>query len=197
MMDQKEGYRHERLYPPRGSVYGMRFMYVDKDLQLIGKWMESWVTGENKARCRADAGMLHDERKVPYRGCPSGCGIWAAWKGFEQEPQAAAPQVVCLVEGYGKLIGGDLGWCAEKARLVAVSPAFYAYGWPPGEGVTWTLSSDSRREADPRTLCTTLDLTGLGRATGHRYGVPVLDRENLSDMSRALNHDWRSELSPR
>jgi hypothetical protein len=193
MMENKLGYRAGRIRPPRGSAFGVRFMYLNHEHQLLGKWQEPWPLGTNTARCLREPNTIGHPQKVPYRDCLSGCGIWASWKGWMQDPPPEAPQVVCLVEGFGKLLAGDLGWCAESAVLVAVSPAYYERDWPPPRGDSWLLSSDTRSWVPGQRLCTDLDLNGLGEAASRHYQVPLKGRKDLSDMAKALNADWHTD----
>jgi hypothetical protein len=111
-------------------------------LTAVGWVSHSWIPGENVAVCMANSKHRGDDptTRVPVLGCT--CGFWAFktphrltsqfWKKVDEtdgmhrcvEPGLYREQAFGVVELAGKLVEHELGWHAEKARvlMVAVPP---------------------------------------------------------------------------
>lgn len=157
-----------------------------------------WAPGENVARDRSSPGPV-----------PPMPGFWALRTlDLVQAAQLSYPEalVVGAVEMYGRLVEHELGWRAEKARILAVaglSPlehgaAVYSAGdWETLLEVVWGQAEEARAKLERyprgdvvwvdqwrrRETAAPIDVTAIGR----RYGVPAFGSlEGLQAFAREM-----------
>jgi hypothetical protein len=58
-----------------------------------------------------------------------GCGVWAYWKLDSGDVNRFSPTsrglpVLGIIEGYGRVLLGEKGFRCQKAKIVALAPAF-------------------------------------------------------------------------
>jgi hypothetical protein len=145
-----------------GSVTGLRQWTLDKpDFrgnplrgeqdwrpdQLVGMTGYTWPPGVVEAVCN------NGHRHVPPvevldNGTRDGCGFWAYWDAAGLAANRSSPgrglPVLGVIEGFGRVLLGEKGFRSQKARIVALAPAFtiQAEVSPPMPGTpdwnTWT-----------------------------------------------------------
>lgn len=151
-----------------GSVLGLRWFWLPtrclppvlgppgaqaEPVVLYGQTSYAYTAGINEAICGSSDGARNlaknvgASHQVPASGC--GCGFWAYWtiENASRHDNTSNIQlpVLGVVEGVGRVIHGELGFRAQKVRLVALHPAFeIQLAMAPGHenveynGVTWT-----------------------------------------------------------
>jgi hypothetical protein len=78
-----------------------------------------WTAGENAARCLPESASLHAPSEVPHIDCS--CGHWGYWQIQHHDVGGSNRlPVTGVVEGYGQLLTGPLGFRAGKAKIVAL-----------------------------------------------------------------------------
>lgn len=132
-----------------GSVFGFRSFEVDRLGRLVSPQQPNiWTPGENVAECKARHGLSAgwpvsifqyisdgnpanaDVKLLPppeppkheCEGIGDACkmGFYAYW-GEQYSDYACSSTLEGIVEAYGKVVIGSLGFRAEKARIVALT----------------------------------------------------------------------------
>lgn len=102
----------------QGSMVGMRSFAVGDDGELRGIFhTELWKPGENIAKCGIGCDRVLGE-KSPNMQC--NCGFHGYHNGDNDFGEELLGRVTAVVEAYGKVIVGDRGFRAEKARILAI-----------------------------------------------------------------------------
>lgn len=96
-----------------------------------------WMPGVNEARCNNDA-----SHNPPVDADPSGracgCGFWAYWDiaalaagGAMSLSLSSYVPITGVIEGSGRVLVGERGFRAQKARIIALAPAFSVQAYAP------------------------------------------------------------------
>ena len=116
-----------------GTILGVRHWSVNADTFLLApSFMTRWMNGENRAQ-HQDAWYdpdywQHNGHRIAQENCQ--CGFYAYYdasgSSYKKEWRAEG-----IIEGYGLVSVGPLGFRAEKAKIIAVTlPRVYANGKP-------------------------------------------------------------------
>lgn len=106
--------------PVVGALIGLRTFRVGDDGVLVPASDVNpapWTPGENIATCPMMGGPDH---RIPGEGCSCGIYAYGSLSAAEASHYGHASHVLAFVEGYGKVRYGDLGYRAERARIVSV-----------------------------------------------------------------------------
>ncbi len=91
---------------------------------LTGAAGYAWQPGMNEARCRYRGDAHEPPVEYDEQGAECGCGLWAYWKlGIGNWSGSDVP-VLGIIEGTGRVLIGELGFRCQKARIIALVPAF-------------------------------------------------------------------------
>lgn len=105
-----------------GSVTGYRWWALDdrvprSEPALLLGMHAAWQPGENTATC-LEIPALHPAADVPARGCH--CGFYAFWTVQPPYATGSLPQVLGVIEGYGRVRTGTKGFRCQTARILAL-----------------------------------------------------------------------------
>jgi hypothetical protein len=89
-----------------------------------------WKAGVNEASCNKDRSHKPPV-DVDSRGHPCACGFWAYWDiralatggAMSVNPKTGLP-ITGLIEGTGRTLVGERGFRCQRARIIALAPAF-------------------------------------------------------------------------
>jgi hypothetical protein len=97
--------------------------------QIQGSFAE-WDAGVNTAVC--DGPGQHPYDQIPVGSC--GCGFWAYWdpRGMPPPARGAGWDVLGVVEGFGAVTIGTLGFRCQQARIVGLHLATDMLPMKPG-----------------------------------------------------------------
>lgn len=123
-----------------GTVVGLRSFRAAPSFCLLAMTRTyTWQQGENQAECDPDLwAMLRPQRPqvANYHrvaGVDCVCGFYAYFSDRDDYARSKfTPTVTGIIEGYGTVTIGDLGFRAEKARIVALvqPPPFVQTNYP-------------------------------------------------------------------
>jgi hypothetical protein len=161
-----------------GSVFGVRtWSWNGTTAHLLqGHTGFGWPNGVAQAECGS---------YWPFRGADDACsgiapdcscGFYAFWSPVDSEHELTTGQVVGVIEAWGKVVMGTLGFRAEKARIVGVAPG----------AITWDASTPS--------IFYSTSISGHGVFDPQKVGLSGLRKEypnlvvfnNPRDMLRAF-----------
>jgi hypothetical protein len=137
-----------------------------------------WQNGVNEASCNKDKSH-QPPVDVDKNGRACGCGFWAYWTigylasgGAMKVDTSTALPITGLIEGTGRTLVGERGFRCQRARIVALAPAFSVQtDSPPDYG-------DVYRRHLPRSRV----VTGSGQA---HPGRNATEREIYEAQQRA------------
>lgn len=96
-----------------------------------------WMPGVNEARCNNDASHSPPV-DADDLGAACGCGFWAYWDiaalaagGAMSLSLSSYVPITGVIEGSGRVLIGERGFRAQKARIVALAPAFSVQAYAP------------------------------------------------------------------
>jgi hypothetical protein len=137
--------KHEAGYSlTLGSVLGLRWFWLDvpdfnaqnpladgeagpwkgAPATLRGQMGNPYDRGVMDAYCTSDR-EAHGQ-KIPVESC--GCGFWAYWTEHAASQHGGGDSwrlpVLGVIEATGRVLHGELGFRAQKAKIVALFPAF-------------------------------------------------------------------------
>ena len=115
--------RGYRAWSPRG-VMGSR---VDLHPLYARPGVSAWVDGENVATCNL-LRITFERATAPVHTTPAPqwdcrCGFYAR---YEPTQSANGTDVLGVIEAYGRVILGERGFRAEKARILGLT---HSWGW--------------------------------------------------------------------
>lgn len=90
---------------------------------LAGVTGFTWPPGVVEARCKNFPDHEPPVEYDPARKGSCGCGFWGYWKMADQTWHDKLP-VFGIMEGTGRVVIGSKGFRAQKARIIALVPAF-------------------------------------------------------------------------
>jgi hypothetical protein len=173
-----------------GAVYGLRWWYYTNG-KLYGQ-RASWQPGVNTAACLFDSGFPTDEwlfdgerwrgaeHRTPEPDCE--CGFYAYWASTAIRdvprpfPLCLLPSAypVCgVIEGYGRVLIGDLGFRCGKARIVGLATPDHHF---------WEVAKNSGYLRF--------------RAAADRYGVPLYQGITTLLKHHPLTTDYDPNTTP-
>lgn len=126
----------------RDALTGIRGWYQNSNGDgLKGMYGKTWEPGPHRAAC--DRHMHgHRDYEIPFLSC--WCGFWA---GYSMDPirefHYGDKAVVGVVRGWGRMVGGERGFRAERAEITGLHLA-YEYvrpvqaSTPTGKAAGWT-----------------------------------------------------------
>jgi hypothetical protein len=142
-----------------GSVHGLRqWNLTTPDFRqdpFEGRWQPTamtgatgrfqWQPGMNEAVCNSNS-----NHKPPLdadeHGNACGCGFWAYWDisalatgGAMSLNLSSYVPITGVIEGSGRVLIGERGFRSQRARIVALAPAFSVQAYPPEDyGRSWS-----------------------------------------------------------
>lgn len=120
----------------RDALTGVRGWYADAG-KLVGVYGKPWEPGPHRAACEVHLND-HDDTVIPTRSC--WCGFWAGYTtGPLQEFSYGEKPVVGVVRGWGRMVGGDRGFRAERAEIAGLHLAYEYVRTPrPKKPLEWS-----------------------------------------------------------
>jgi hypothetical protein len=102
-----------------GSLYGLRaWRAVDTRLLPVTSAPYTWLTGTNTALCMTEqlsGRQQPDNHELIALNC--GCGFWAYYTGRVLQHYPAGQTVMGIIEGFGRVVVGTLGFRCEYAII--------------------------------------------------------------------------------
>jgi hypothetical protein len=92
--------------------------------------LEGALEGTLEARCNNNYPHPPPVDYDPSTGARCGCGFWAYWDmgslaaSHPISPSSSSLPVLGIIEGYGRVLLGECGFRSQKAKIVALAPAF-------------------------------------------------------------------------
>jgi hypothetical protein len=95
---------------------------------LTGATGYQWPPGVLEATCNNGHQHVPPVEKLPD-GTRDGCGFWAYWDmaglaGHRAATSGRGLPVLGVIQGYGRTLIGERGFRSQKARIIALAPAF-------------------------------------------------------------------------
>jgi hypothetical protein len=123
---------------------------------LVGVQGRPWKPGINEAEC-----LNHEDHAPPVefdaaRGVQCGCGHWGYW-GMAGQSWIDDHRVMGIIEGTGRVLIGEKGFRCQRARIIALMPAFtiephvsadWDYGYPRQSAPDPLLAEAARLRRD-------------------------------------------------
>lgn len=83
-----------------------------------------WTSGVNRAHCNNHKEHVPPVEFDELHGGECGCGYWAYWTPRDMQDWRSSLPVWGIVEGSGRVLIGEKGFRCQRARILALVPAF-------------------------------------------------------------------------